>query len=212
MSKAGSQEWILSCLAATTTGQVKLITPVSWGHGHSGGVKVDPSQIFSSVARFEDMLRTLTNNAVSSETKQCILNRAVSQCPSISMEVLGQKIPSLLDSGSMVMLIRKGYFKKNTLPLLNKTTGDLTKAHSLFWLLTANNEVMPVSKYFEADVTLLGFTVTHEGFLVVKDPNTLLEPQHNTQILGVIGCNLISLGVRSLVEFMDLKPSRNFVV
>ena len=80
------------------------------------------------------MLRTLINNAVSSETKQHVLNRAVSQCPSISIEILGQKIPSLFDSGSMVMLICEGYFKKNILPLLNKTTGDLTETHSLFWL------------------------------------------------------------------------------
>ena len=32
------------------------------------------------------------------------------------------------------------------------------------------------------------------GFLVVKDPNVLLEPQHSTQLPGVIGCNLIQLG------------------
>ena len=32
------------------------------------------------------------------------------------------------------------------------------------------------------------------GFLVVKDPNALLEPQHSTQLPGVIGCNLIWLG------------------
>ena len=29
---------------------------------------------------------------------------------------------------------------------------------------------------------------------MVKDPNTLLEPQHSTQLPGVIGCNLIQLG------------------
>ena len=106
----------------------------------------------------------------------------------------GQKMPSLLDSGSMVMLIHEGYFIKNILPLLKKSAGDLTEAHSLFRLSAANNEVMPVSKYFEADVTLLGFTIPHVGFLVVKDPNTLLEPQHSTQLPGVIGCNLICLG------------------
>ena len=80
------------------------------------------------------------------------------------------------------------------MPLLKRSAGDLTEAHSLFWLSAANNEVMPVSKYFEADVTLLGFTVPHVGFLVVKDPKTLLEPQHSTQLPGVIGCNLIHLG------------------
>ena len=156
----------------------------------------DSTQNVPSAAKFEDLLRTLTNNAVSSETMQCVLNIAVSQYPSISMEISGQKIPSLLDSESMVMLIREGYFKKHILPLLNKTTGNLTKANSLFWLSAANNEVMLVSKYFEANVMLLGFTVSNVGFLVVKDPNTLLEPQHNTQLPGVIGVTWSDLGVR----------------
>ena len=53
---------------------------------------------------------------------------------------------------------------------------------------------MPVSKYFEADITILGFSIPCIRFLVVKDPNTLLEPQHTTQFLGVVGCNLIRLG------------------
>ena len=53
---------------------------------------------------------------------------------------------------------------------------------------------MPVLKYFEANVNLLGFRIPRVGFLVVKDPNVLLEPQHNTQLPGVIGCNLIWLG------------------
>ena len=51
-----------------------------------------------------------------------------------------------------------------------------------------------ISKYFEADVSVLGFQIPRVGFLVVKDPNVLLEPQHNTQLPGVIGCNLIRLG------------------
>ena len=137
----------------------------------AGGVKVDPLTSSIPTAKFEDMLQTLTNHAMSFETKQHILNRAVSQCPPISIEILVQKIPSLLDSGSVVMLIHKGYLTKYTLPLLKKSIGDLTEAHLLFWLLAANNEVMLVSKYFEANATLLGFTIPHVGFLMVKDPN-----------------------------------------
>ena len=92
------------------------------------------------------------------------------------------------------MLIHEGNFTKNILPLLQKPAGNLTKAHSLFQLSTTNNEVMLVSKYFEANITILGFKVPQVGFLVIKDPNTLLEPQHNTQLPGVIRCNLIWLG------------------
>ena len=130
---------------------------------------------------------------MSSETKQKVMQTAVSQCPAIPIDLLGQKVPSLLDSGSMVILICEGYFTKNILPLLNNSTSELTKAHSLFWLSATNNEVIPVSKYFEADVTLPGFRIPWVGFLVVKDPNVLLEPQYSTQLLGVIGGNLIQL-------------------
>ena len=91
-------------------------------------------------------------------------------------------------------LIREGYFIKHIQPLLNKSSSKMAEAHSLFWLSAGNNEITPVSKYFEVDVTLLGFQIPRVGFLVVKDPNVLLEPQHNTQLLGVIGCNLIWLG------------------
>ena len=108
----------------------------------------------------------------------------------------------------MVMLIRETYFKKNILPLLKRPTGNLTKAHSLFWLLAANNQVMPVSKYFEADVALLGFKIPQVGFLVVKDPNVLLEPQCDTQLPGVIGCNLIQLGCKEFERVYGLEALR----
>ena len=110
----------------------------------------------------------------------------------------------------MVMHIREGYFTKNILPLLKRSAGDLTEAHSLFRLSAANNEVMPVSKYFEADVTLLGFTIPHVGFLVVKDPNTLLEPQHSTQLPGVIGCNLICLGCEEFGKVYGFEAFKEF--
>ena len=77
----------------------------------------------------------------------------------------------------MVTLVCETYFKKNILPLLKWLTGDLTEAHSLFRLSAANNQVMPVSKCIETDVTLLGFKIPQVGFLVVKDPNILLESQ-----------------------------------
>ena len=148
---------------------------------------------------------------MSSDTKHKVMQRAVSQCPAIPMDLLGQKVPSLLDSGSMVTLIHEGYFTKNIQPLLGKSSGKLAEAHSMFWLSAANNEVMPVSKYFEADVTLLGFRIPWVGFLVVKDPNVLLEPQYSTQSPGVIGCNLIQLGCEEFGRsYMGSMPSRSF--
>ena len=66
----------------------------------------------------------------------------------------------------------------------------------MFKLSKANNSMIPVSRYFEADIKLLGFSVPHIGFLIVKDPNTLLKPQHSTQLPEFIGCNLIHLGCK----------------
>ena len=91
-------------------------------------------------------------------------------------------------------LIQEGYFIKHIQPLMKKSSSKMAEAHSLFRLSAANNKIMPVLKYFEADVSVLGFQIPRVGFLVVKDPNVLLEPQYNTQLLGVIGCNLIWLG------------------
>ena len=104
----------------------------------------------------------------------------------------------------------QGIFIKNNLPLLKKSAGDLTEAHSLFRLLAANNEVMLVLRYFEANVTLLGFTIPHVGFLVVKDPNTLLKHQYNTQLPGVIRCNLIHLGCEEFGRVYEFKAFEEF--
>ena len=147
---------------------------------------------------------------MSTETKQRILKRAVSQCPSITMEFLGLKVPSLLDSGSMVTLIREAYFNKNILPLLRSTVEELAEAHSLFCLSATNNQDMPVSRYFEADVSILGFWIPSVGFLVVKDPNTVLESQYSAHTPGVIGCNLIWLGYEEFGKVYGFEAFETF--
>ena len=160
--------------------------------------------------KFESMLKTLSCNSVSNDTKQHVLKRAVSQCPSTTMEFFGLKVPSLLDSGSMVMLIRENYFNKHILPLLHGTVEELSEAHSLFQLSTANSQVMPVLKYFKADISLLGFNIPSVGFLVVKYSNTVLEPQHSTQLLGIIRCNLIWLGCEEFGKVYGFEAFENF--
>ena len=116
----------------------------------------------------------MVNNAVSLETKQRIMQRAVSSCPKVTLNGEGKGVPFLLDSGSMVTLIWEGYFEKNILPLLKASLGELSEAHSLFRLSAANNSAMPVSKCFDTDIEFLGFPVPRVRFLIVKDPNTLL--------------------------------------
>ena len=125
------------------------------------------------------------------------------------MEFLGLKVPSLLDSGSMVTLIHEAYLNKHILPLLCSSVEELAKAHSLFHLSAANNQDMPVSKYFEAGVMILGFHVPSVWFLVIKDPNTVLESQYSTQMPGVIRMQSDPAWVlRSLGRCLGLRLSK----
>ena len=128
----------------------------------------------------------------------------------VTLDVQGKGVCSLLDSESMVTLIWEAYFEKNIVPLLKASSGEFSEAHSLFKLSAANNSVMPVSKYFEADINILGFAVPCIGFLMAKDPNTLLEPQHLTQLPGVIGCNLIWLGCEEFGRVYGFDPFKKF--
>ena len=191
--------------SAEIRGRVKLRAPASGGH--RVGVQVDPIVPSSLDTWFDEIMKTLVNNAVSLEMKQQIMQKAVSSFPKVTLNVQGKGVPSLLDSGSMVTLIWEGYFE-NILPLLKSSSGELSESH-LFKLSTANSAML-VSKYFEADIEILGFPVLQVSFLMVKDPNTLLEPQHSTQLPGVIGCNLIRLGCKEFGKTYGFEPLENF--
>ena len=106
---------------------LKLKAPTSGGH--RGGAKVDPTVPSSPNSQFDDMFHTLPSNAISLETKQRVIQRAISNCSMVTLNIQGKEVPSLLDSGSMVTLIREVYFEKNILPLLKTSPGELTKAH-----------------------------------------------------------------------------------
>ena len=104
---------------------------------------------------YSTLLQTLSNSTILAESKHQIMQRAVSNCPSVTLQLLGIELTSLLDSGSMVTLIREGFFLKYILPKLQNSQ-ELSQAHSLFRLSAANNGITQVSCYFEADVNLQG--------------------------------------------------------
>ena len=75
------------------------------------------------------MHHTLVSNAMSLETKQRVMQRAMSNSPMFTLDIKGKGVPSLLDLRSIVTLIREGYFEKNILPLLKASPGELTETH-----------------------------------------------------------------------------------
>ena len=151
-------------------------SPSFGGHKRKGNQKTRPEAALTKL-NYSTLLQMLSNSTILAESKHQIMQMAVSNCLSVNLQLLGIELTSPLNSGSMVTLVREGFFMKYILPKLQNSQ-EPSQVHSLFRLSAANNGIMPVSHYFEADVNLMGFTVPRIGFLVVKDPNSLLTPPY----------------------------------
>ena len=100
---------------------------------------------------------------------------AVAKSPKVSISAHGIQIPSLLDSGSEVMLLRQSYFEQHLLPKIQVVTSEKAKAHQLFHLMVTNDGQLPVKMYIELDINFLGFKVLDVGTLVMEDPSQALD-------------------------------------
>ena len=76
-----------------------------------------------------------------------IMQRAVAKSPKVSISAHGIQIPSLLDLGSEVTLLRQSYFEQHLLPKIQVVTSEKAKAHQLFHLTVANDGQLPVKMY-----------------------------------------------------------------
>ena len=104
---------------------------------------------------------------------------------------MGVQIPSLLDSGSEVLLIHYSHFKEHLLPKVEDPMGEKSDAHILFNLTAANDGQLPMKKYIELDVNFWGLKVQKVGFLIIDEPNRVLDKKHQTKLPGIIGWNMI---------------------
>ena len=46
------------------------------------------------------------------QTQFKIMKRAIAKCPKVNVTIMGENMPSLLDSGSMVSLMQQTYFNR----------------------------------------------------------------------------------------------------
>ena len=106
----------------------------------------------------------------------------------------------MLDSGSEVLLNHQSYFKEHLLPRIETPKGEKADAHVLFNLLAANDGWLPMKTYIELDTNVLGMKVLNVGFLILEGPNRVLERQHHTKIVGIIGWNWIWLMYQVFIE------------
>ena len=122
-----------------------------------------------------ELIQSIHSSSVLAETKLEIMQRAVARSPKVCISAHGIQIPSLLDSGSDVTLLRQAYFEKHLLPKIQAVTGEKAKAHQLFHLTVANNGQLPVKMYTELDINFLGLKVPNVGVLIVDDPTQVLD-------------------------------------
>ena len=69
--------------------------------------------------------------------------------------------------------------------------GEKSDVHILFNLTATNDGQPPMRKYIELDVNLMGLKVPNVGFLIINEPNKVLEKKHHTKLPGIISWNLI---------------------
>ena len=94
-----------------------------------------------------------------------LLARTVGQCPITELEVLGVKIPALVDSGSQVSTITESFFRRHLQPRGQDLQRDLH-----IRLSAANGLDIPYSGYLLVDVTIAGRTIRDRVFLIIRDP------------------------------------------
>ena len=72
---------------------------------------------------------------------------AVAKCPSIELKIMGESVPSLLDSGSMVSLMQQDHLNRYFGPQLGPAEGSVADTHHLFDLTSASGRAIPLSRY-----------------------------------------------------------------
>ena len=122
------------------------------------------------------------------------MKRAVTKCPSVDIKIMGESMPSLLDSGIMISLMWQTYFKRYFRPHLGPVQGAVAKAYNLFDLKSANGVGIPLSRYIKLDVELLGLKVPRAGFLITQTPSEVLDSEHDLTLqYAEVECGEVSL-------------------
>ena len=130
--------------------------------------------------------------------------------PKVNITIMGENMPSLLDSGSMVSLTRQTYFNRYFRPQLGPAEGAVAEAHNLFDLKSANGGGIPLSRYVDLYIEFLGLKVPRVGFLITQNPNEVLDPEHKTRLSGIVGWNVVRLAYDEFTKMHNPIVFENF--
>ena len=99
------------------------------------------------------MIQSIHNASILATTKLEIMQHAVAKSPMVSISAYGIQIPSWLDSGSEVMLLRQSYFDQHLLPKSKVATSGKAEAYQLCNHTVTNDRQLPVKMYPKLDLT-----------------------------------------------------------
>ena len=137
------------------------------------------------------------------------MKQAVPSSLQVNLEGMQRKMASLLDSGSMVSLVKQSYFDRHIKPNLGPTRGPEATSHNIFDLKGVSRGEIPINRYFKMDIAFLGLKVLKVRFLIVKDPSDLLEMK-NTKLPGIIWWNLIRLVYQEFIKKHPMEVINSF--
>lgn len=122
-------------------------------------------------------------------TKKQFLEKAIGQCPEVSVKIGGVPFRCLLDTGSNVSTMTEDFFRNH----LHGEDGDMYCTSKWLKITAANKLPLPYLGYVEVDVEVLGTTVPECGFLIIKDSDTREVGEHapDDSPPGIIGMNIV---------------------
>ena len=123
---------------------------------------------------------------------------------------MGESVPSLLDSSSMVSLMWQDHFNRYFRLQLGPAEGSAADAHHLFDLTSASGGAIPLSRYVKLDVEFLGLHVPRVRFLITQNPNKVLDPEHRTRLPGIVGWNLVKLAYQDFLKKYNIDVFEDF--
>ena len=144
------------------------------------------------------------------QTQFKIMKQAVSKCPSVKLKIMGEPVPSLLDSSSMVSLMWQDHVNQYFRLQLGPAEGSAADAHHLFDLISASSGAIPLSRNVELDIEFLGLQVPRVRFLITQNPNKVLDTDHKTRLPRIVGWNLVKLVYQEFLGKYDIDVFEDF--
>lgn len=124
------------------------------------------------------------------------MDKAVGECPVVTVDVGPASARCLLDTGAQVSTLTESFFRDNLLK-----EGEPLDVSSFIKITGANGLEIPYLGYVELDLVAFGKVFPNMGFLVVKDPEEGPLSVRKRNVPGVIGCNILRFMKSDINDF-----------